>query len=304
MAASLRCLAARVALPRHPAVATAGAIRTAAGAPNLFADLTGKVVVVAGAGNPPAEGHGIGAMTSLFLARQGCKVVSVSNVAENCETVTAAIKGEGHFGSSYVADCTKYEEVEKLAASVKAEHGKVDVMINAGIHTALPQGFAKMSLDKWKLNMDLNLNAHFYLIHAFLPTFLEQGYGNILHYTTFGSAVALGMGSQRHGYFAGKAAAATLTKRIGIENAKKGVRANVISIGYTTGPLVNRAVAKVGASLEAVTATRDGNVPRGKQITPEEIANVAVFLASEASSSINATEVFADGGNHGATYGP
>merc|ERR1712176_218301 len=135
-----------------------------------------------------------------------------------------------------------------------------------------------------RLNMDLNLNAHFYLIHAFLPTFLEQGHGNILHYTTFGSAVALGMGNQRHGYFAGKAAAATLTKRIGI--------------GYTTGPLVNRAVAKVGASIEAVTATRDGNVPRQKQITPEEITNVAAFLASDASSSIKATEVLADGENN------
>merc|ERR1712048_1240136 len=124
------------------------------------------------------------------------------------------------------------------------------------------------------------------------------GKGNILHYTTFGSHVALGMGNQRHGYFAGKGGAAILTKRIGIENAKQGIRANVVSIGYTTGPLVNRAVAKVGASIEAVTATRDGNVPRQKQITPEEIANVAAFLASDASSSINATEVFADGGNN------
>lgn len=272
--------------------------------PNLLSDLKGKVVVCAGAGNPPEEGHGIGAMTSLVLARQGAHVVSVSNVAVNCDTVTAAVKEEGGSGTSIVADCTKLEECEKLAKAVLDQYGKVDVLINAGIHTALPMGFAKMTPDKWQLNLDLNLNAHFNLIYSFLPHFQERKAGNIMHYTTFGSHVALGMGNQRHGYFAGKGAAAILTKRIGIENAKLGIRANVLSIGYTTGPLVNRAVAKVGASIEAVTATRDGNVPRGVQITPDEVANVALFLASDASSGINATEIFVDGGNNSATYGP
>lgn len=271
---------------------------------NPFADLEGKVIVNAGAGNPAAEGHGIGALTSLMLARHGAHVVSVSNVTENCETVTGAVQAEGLSGMAYTADCTKMSECEKVLKATLDKYGKVDVMINAGIHTALPMGFAKMTEEKWHLNISLNLHAHFNLIHTFLPTFQAQGKGNIMHFTTFGSAVALGMGNQRHGYFAGKCAAATLTRRIGIENAKQGIRANVVSIGYTTGPLVNRAVAKVGASLEQVTATRDGNVPRGQQITPDEIANVAVFLASDASSAINATEVFADGGNHGCTYGP
>merc|ERR1712187_842719 len=204
-------------------------------------------------------------------------------------------------GISIVADCTKLEECEKLCKAVVDKYGKVDVLINAGIHTALPMGFAKMTPDKWQLNLDLNLNAHFNLIYSFLPHFQAQKAGNIMHYTTFGSHVALGMGNQRHGYFAGKGAAAILTKRIGIENAKLGIRANVVSIGYTTGPLVNRAVAKVGASIEDVTATRDGNVPRGKQITPEEVANVALFLASDASSGINATYGFLDGGNKSST---
>ena len=178
------------------------------------------------------------------------------------------------------------------------------MLINAGIHDALPNGFKKMTLEKWKSNMDLNLNAHFYLIHAVLPTFQEQGHGNIIHYTTFGSACALGFGAQRHGYFAGKGAAAILTRRIGIENAKKNIRANVLSIGYASGPLVERAVANAGADIDAVYAGRDANVPRGKQILPDEIAKAAAFLASDASSAVNAAEVFADAGNHLTTYGP
>lgn len=272
--------------------------------PHPYADLQGKVAIVGGAGNPASEGHGIGAMTSLTLARYGVKVISVSNVAENCEYLTKCITDEGNDGMAYAADCTNYEEVEKLRDTVLEKYGKIDIMINAGIHDALPNGFKKMTVPMWYRNMDINLNAHFHLIHAMVPTMQEQGFGNIQHFTTFGSAVALGMGVQRHGYFAGKAAAAILTRRIGIENAKKNIRANVISIGYATGPLVNRAVANANADIEAVNAARAANVPRGKQIQVEEIANTAAFLASDASSGINAAEVFADGGNHCTTYGP
>lgn len=270
----------------------------------MFADLQGKVVVVGGAGNPPSEEPGMGATTSMMFARYGATVVSVAHVKENCETVTAAIEADGGTGMAYTADCTDYAQVEQLREAVLAKYGRVDCLVNAGIHDALPQGFKKMTVDRWNTCMDLNLNAHFHLIHAFLPVFQEQGAGNILHYTTFGSSVALGMGNQRHGYFAGKAAAATLTKRIGIENAKKGIRANVVSIGYASGPLVTRAVNNAGADMDAVDAQRDANVPRGKQITPEEVANVAIFLASESSGAINATEVYADCGNHQTTYGP
>ena len=76
--------------------------------------LQGKVVVVAGAGNPPEEGHGIGAMTSIVLARQGATVVSVSNEALNAETVTAAIEAEGNRGRAHVADCTRSADVDGL----------------------------------------------------------------------------------------------------------------------------------------------------------------------------------------------
>lgn len=96
---------------------------------------------------------------------------------------------------------------------------------------------------------------------------------------------------------------------MGVEHAKKGIRGNVIGIGYVNGPLVDRAVAqaiKGGANttLEKVTAGRDAFVPRGTQITPEEVAHTAAFLASDASSAINGTEIYADGGTSGCTFGP
>ena len=269
-----------------------------------YGRLDGKVVVVAGAGNPPAEGHGIGSATSLLLARHGATVISVSNVAENCQTVTDIINGEGLKGFAHTADCTSHDEAEDLHERVIKDFGRCDVLINAGIHSALPMGFDKMTEDAWGTGIALNLDAHFNLCHTFLPTFLEQESGNIIHFTTIASSVGLGIGKQRHAYAAGKAAAATLTRRLGVENATKGVRGNVIAIGYVTGPLVNRAVAGAGADIEKVTAVRDAYVPRQKQGTPMEVASIAAFLASDDSSLINGTEVYADGGTHGCTYGP
>ena len=117
--------------------------------------LAGKTIVVAGAGNPPAEGHGIGAMTSIVLARQGANVVSVSNEALNCQTVTDAIVAEGLEGIAHVADCTKGGDVEGLVAATVAKYGRCDAVINAGIHSALPMGFGKMTEEAWAKGIDL-----------------------------------------------------------------------------------------------------------------------------------------------------
>ena len=124
---------ARRAFPRCSA--TAVAQRSLATSSSRL--LEGKVIVVAGAGNPPEEGHGIGAMTSIVLARHGAKVVSVSNEALNAETVTKAILAEGNIGMAHVADCTKISEVEGLVKATTDAYGKCDVLINAGIHSAL-----------------------------------------------------------------------------------------------------------------------------------------------------------------------
>ena len=194
--------------------------------------------------------------------------------------------------------------VRELLERVKAEYGGADILINAGVHNAMPNGFKKVTEEYWKDAIDVNLHAQFQLIHQFVPHFEERGSGCIVHFTTVAGSVGLGLGKQRHPYAAGKAAAAVLTKRIGVEYAQKGIRSNVIQIGYVSGPLVNRAVAAGGADLSAVTATRDSYVPRGRQGQPEEIANVAAFLCSEEASFINASDIFADGGSAGCTYGP
>merc|ERR1719263_1030063 len=130
--------------------------------------------------------------------------------------------------------------------------------------------------------MDLNRHAQFYLVDTFVQQMTQQATGgNFIFVSTIAGSVGLGLGPQRHGYAAGKAGAATLTKRIGVEYAKKGIRGNVLEVGYIASPLVTRAVAQAGADLDKVTAVRDAYVPRGKQGTAIDVAYAACFLASD-----------------------
>lgn len=236
-------------------------------------------------------------------------MVSVSHLQESADTVTKAITDAGHEGIGHVADVTQSDQCAALVNKVMDVYGRCDVLINAGVHNANPNGFEKITEEYWKNAIDVNLHAHFQLVHQFLPVFERQfeedgSGGNIIHFTTIAGTVGLGVGKQRHPYAAGKAAAAVFTKRIGTEYAKKNIRGNVIQIGYISGPLVNRAVASAGADIEKVTASRDAYVPRGKQGTPEDVAKVAAFLASDDAHFINGSDIFADGGTSGCTYGP
>ena len=92
----------------------------------------------------------------------GAKVVSVSNVAENCNTVTDAIIAEGNDGMAFTADCTKEEDCKALLEAAKAKYGKVDILINAGIHSALPMGFGKMDHRVSRDPQPANRRQHFW----------------------------------------------------------------------------------------------------------------------------------------------
>jgi len=264
-----------------------------------------KTVVVCGAGNNEGEEWGIGKCTAILMAREGANVVSVSNIAEHSEGTTQQIESEGHNGLAVTVDCTSQEGVDQLLAETMAKYGQVDCLINAGIYDAQPNGFGKLSRDVWERSMNLNLHAQFSLIDTFLPQMTSQKKGgNFIFVSTIAATVGLGIGKQRHGYAAGKAAASTLTRRIGIEYASQGIRGNVIEAGYIMSPLVSRAVAQAGADVSAVEAGRDAYCPNGKQGVPMDVAYASLFLASDEANFINALKMPVDGGTSTCTYGP
>ncbi len=268
--------------------------------------LSGKTVVVCGAGNNADEEWGVGKYSSILLAREGANVVSVSNNSDHANGTTEIIKKEGNSGLSVTADCTSPEDVQRLLDETMKNFGQVDCLVNAGVYDAQPNGFEKISnLERWNQSMNLNLNAQFSLISTFLPQMTSQDNGgNFIFVSTIAATVGLGLGQQRHGYAAGKAGACTLTRRIGVEYAPQGIRGNTIEAGYIASPLVTRAVSNAGASLDKVTAVRDAYVPRGKQGVPKDVANAVVFLASDDASFINGVKLPVDGGTSSVTYGP
>jgi len=271
--------------------------------------LGGKTIVVCGAGNDEGEAFGVGKMTAFLCAQQGANVVAVSNNTAHAEGTAAAIAADPRCNAGscigVTADCTKLSDVEALLAATMAKYGSADCLINAGVYDAQPNGFAKLDAERWMRSMDLNLHAQFYLINTFVEQMTQQATGgNFIFVSTIAGSVGLGVGPQRHGYAAGKAGASTLTKRIGVEYAKKGVRGNVLEVGYIASPLVTRAVTQAGADLDKVTAVRDAYVPRGKQGMAIDVAYAACFLASDEAAFINGVTLPIDGGTSSVTYGP
>ena len=248
--------------------------------------VTDKVIIVAGSGSKFQNQWGIGSATSILLSNLGANVISVSRSIESGRCMADQFRKDGVHDKCWIAaaDCLDMESVQILVDKVMNRHGRIDVLINAGIHLAKTNGFDSMCKDKWVHCLNANVNAQYNLTKATIPIFTTQKSGNIIFFSTIAARLALGMKRQRHGYAAGKAASTELTKRLGIEYARDGIRANVLNIGYTSGALVSRAVHHSNADEEAVRNKRDSCVPRGKQGTPEEVAAVSAFLASDASS--------------------
>ena len=241
-----------------------------------------------GAANSPDEEYGIGKTTAIACAREGANVVAVSRDPTRVEATAEAIRQDpvvaaarekwkqegkgvvpGGRALGVAADCTSIDDVQRILSSTIDEFGPVDSLINAGFYDAQPNGFVKMDPERWQKSINLNLNAHYNLIHIFLPSMSISSGGNggtILFVSTIAASHGLGIGLQRHGYAAGKSAASTLTRRIGVEYARDGIRGNVIEVGYIASPLLKRAVDAVPElDLEEVTAKRGSHVPGGVQ---------------------------------------
>ena len=181
---------------------------------------------------------------------------------------------------------------------MKAEYGNVDILINAGVHNAMPNGFESSPRTTGKMRR-CDLHAHFQLVHQFLPEFEAQGSGCIIHFTTIAGTVGLGLGKQRH---PPRARRQPRSPNALATSSKKGIRSNVIQIGYVRAPRQPRRSGGQGRYRRCNGAR--SSLCRGKQSTPEEVANVAAFLCSDKAAFINGSDIFVDGGSAGCTYGP
>ncbi|HEV7146399.1 MAG TPA: 3-oxoacyl-ACP reductase [Pedococcus sp.] len=250
--------------------------------------LEGKVAVVTGGCS------GIGLATVRRFAQEGARVVigdlddaAGSGIAEEVE------------GAFVHCDVTNPEEVEGLFAAAKATFGSVDVAFNnAGISPPEDDSILTTDLEAWRKVQEVNLTSVYLCCKAALPYMLEQKRGSIINTASF--VAVMGAATSQISYTASKGGVLSMSRELGVQFAREGVRVNALCPGPVNTPLLQELFAKDPERA----ARRLVHIPVGRFAEPLEIANAVLFLASDESSFITASQFLVDGGISGAYVTP
>jgi NAD(P)-dependent dehydrogenase (short-subunit alcohol dehydrogenase family) len=243
--------------------------------------LEGRVCVITGAAG------GIGAASAEAFAREGARVVGVDLVPD--------APGE----LSLQADVTDDAAVRAMYARVRDQLGRIDVLFNnAGISPTDDGSVLDTSLEAWQRVQDVNLTSVFLCCRHGIPHLLEGGGGSVINTASF--VATMGAATSQISYTASKGAVLSLSRELGVQLARAGVRVNALCPGPVDTPLLRELFAKDAAAA----ARRLVHVPMGRFARAEEIAAAALFLASDESSYVNASTFLVDGGISGAYVTP
>jgi len=243
--------------------------------------LEGRVCVVTGASG------GIGAATIECFQREGARVAG-------------ADLAEGAPGDvSLQVDVTDEAQVSAMYAHVRRELGRIDVLFNnAGISPAEDVSVLDTTLAAWERVQDVNLRGVFLCCKHGIPHLLEAGGGSVINTASF--VAVMGAATSQISYTASKGGVLALSRELGVEFARRGVRVNALCPGPVDTPLLQA----LYASDPEQAARRLVHVPMGRFARAEEIAHGALFLASDESSFVTASTFLVDGGLSGAYTTP
>ncbi|GAA3856328.1 3-oxoacyl-ACP reductase [Saccharothrix violaceirubra] len=250
--------------------------------------LAGRVAVVTGGGS------GIGLATTRRLAAEGARVVVADVDAEAGRKAAAEV--DGRFAH---VDVTEEEQVEFLYRSTVDEYGSVDVAFNnAGISPPEDDSILTTGIEAWERVQRVNLTSVYLCCKHVIPHMLERGRGSVVNTASF--VATMGAATSQISYTASKGGVLALSRELGVQFARQGVRVNALSPGPVNTPLLRELFAKDPERA----ARRLVHVPLGRFAEPEEIAAAVAFLASDDSSFITASNFLVDGGISGAYVTP
>ncbi len=242
--------------------------------------LEGKVALVTGAA------RGIGKAIALKFAAEGADVAFTDLVIdENGQATEAEIAALGVKAKGYASNAASFEDTERVVAEVHKDFGRIDILVNnAGI---TKDGLMlRMTEAQWDAVINVNLKSAFNFIHALVPIMMRQRGGSIIN---MASVVGVHGNAGQANYAASKAGMIALAKSIAQEMGPKGIRANAIAPGFIITAMTAQLSDEVKAEwMKSIPARRGG--------TPEDIANVATFLASDMSSYVSGQVIQVDGG--------
>ncbi len=243
--------------------------------------LEGKVCVITGAAG------GIGAEAARLFAAEGARVVGV-DLAEGSEGELALR-----------ADVSDPDQVRELYERVAAEMGRIEVLFNnAGISPDDDVSVLETSVEAWQRVQDVNLKSVFLCCKHGIPHLLEAGGGSVINTASF--VAVMGAATSQISYTASKGGVLALSRELGVEFARRGVRVNALCPGPVNTPLLQELFAKDPEKA----ARRLVHVPMGRFAEAREIAQAALFLASDESSYVTASTFLVDGGLSGAYVTP
>jgi NAD(P)-dependent dehydrogenase (short-subunit alcohol dehydrogenase family) len=247
----------------------------------MMGRLDGKVCVVTGAAG------GIGAATVELFQREGAQVAGVDVLADCPGDLTLQI------------DLTSEELVADLYRQVRERFGRIDVLFNnAGISPTDDASVLDTALDAWERVQSVNLRSVFLCCKHGIPHLLESGGGSVINTASF--VAVMGAATSQISYTASKGGVLALSRELGVEFARRGVRVNALCPGPVDTPLLKELYAKDPEQA----ARRLVHVPMGRFARAEEIASAALFLASDESSFVTASTFLVDGGLSGAYTTP
>jgi NAD(P)-dependent dehydrogenase (short-subunit alcohol dehydrogenase family) len=250
--------------------------------------LDNKVAVITGAAS------GIGRATAARFAAEGAKVV-VADLSDREGTEFAQ-----EIGGTYVhVDVSDERDVEALYEKTAEVYGGIDVLFNnAGISPAGDDSILTTGLDAWKRVQEVNLTSVYLCCRYGIPHLQRRGGGSIINTASF--VAVLGSATSQISYTASKGGVLSMSRELGVQFAREGIRVNALCPGPVNTPLLQELFAKDPERA----ARRLVHVPMGRFAEPEEIANAVLFLASDDSSFITASTFLVDGGIHGAYVTP
>jgi NAD(P)-dependent dehydrogenase (short-subunit alcohol dehydrogenase family) len=250
--------------------------------------LDGKVAVITGGCS------GIGLATVRRFAEEGAKVVIGDLDEVNGPRVADEV------GGRFVrVDVVSKDDVDALFRTAKETYGSVDIAFNnAGISPPEDDSILDTDLDAWRKVQEVNLTSVYLCCKAALPYMLEQKRGSIINTASF--VAVMGAATSQISYSASKGGVLSMSRELGVQFAREGVRVNALCPGPVNTPLLQELFAKD----EERAARRLVHVPMGRFGEPEEMANAVLFLASDESSFITASTFLVDGGISGAYVTP
>ncbi|WP_327237435.1 3-oxoacyl-ACP reductase [Streptomyces sp. NBC_01317] len=250
--------------------------------------LIGRTAVITGAGS------GIGLATARRLASEGAHIVC-GDIDETAGKAAAEQSG----GTFVRVDVTDADEVEALFRTAYETYGSVDIAFNnAGISPPEDDSILTTGLDAWRRVQEVNLTSVYLCCKAAIPYMRRQGKGSIINTASF--VARMGAATSQISYTASKGGVLAMSRELGVQFAREGIRVNALCPGPVNTPLLQELFAKDPERA----ARRLVHIPLGRFAEADEIAAAVAFLASDDSSFVNASDFLVDGGISGAYVTP